>query len=104
MDLFEIVSSFIPDEQKDNIKSQIDGEVGQLVKEREAQLKTELSTKFQINFHEEDVEKAYRNKVFVKKDVLEAQKNEYEAKISNKLKATEYETKIADYETKFKGF
>ena len=69
--LFEIVSSFIPDEQKDDIKSKIDGELSNLIKGRDVELKKEMSGKYGVDFFEEDVNKAFTNKTFVKKDIYE---------------------------------
>lgn len=71
MDLFEIVSSFIPDEQKADIKAKIDGEIESIAKSNETKLKKELSKKYGVNLFEEDVEKAFSETQFVKKDKVE---------------------------------
>ena len=67
--IFEIVSSLIPEEQKDDIKSKIDG----AVKENITQVKKELSAKYDVDFFTEDIDKAYSNKHFVKKDLLDVE-------------------------------
>lgn len=71
MDLFEIVSSFVPDEQKADIKAKIDGEIENIAKSNETKLKKELSKKYGVNLFEEDVEKAFSETLFVKKDKVE---------------------------------
>ena len=76
MDLFEIVSSFIPDEQKDDIKSKIDGQLEVITKGNETKIKKELSKKFGVNLFEEDVEKAFSETVFVKKEKLDTTNQE----------------------------
>lgn len=63
--LFEIVSSFIPDEQKADIEAQFNGE---FTKTQNA-LKKDLSKTYGVNFFEEDVNKAFDNKAFVKQDL-----------------------------------
>jgi len=74
--LFEVISSFIPDEQKDDIKSKIDGEVSAIIKDNSKVLKRELSSKYGVNLFEEDVTKAYTNDKFVAKDLLLEKDNE----------------------------
>lgn len=76
MDLFEIVSSFIPDEHKADIKAKIDGEVGGIVKNKETEVRKTLSKKYGVNLFEDDTEKAFSESLFVRKDVLETTKNE----------------------------
>lgn len=71
MDLFEIVSSFIPDEQKADIKAKIDGQVDLIVKNNEKVVKKDISKKYGVNFFEEDLEKAFSDSLFVKKEVVE---------------------------------
>lgn len=78
MDLFEIVSSFIPDEQKADIKAKIDGELGNLTKSKETEIRKTLSKKYGVNLFEEDTEKAFSESLFVKKEVLETTRNEME--------------------------
>lgn len=93
--IYDLVSSLIPDEQKDDIKSQIDG---LLEKEKSAsnnKLKKELSTTYGVNFFEEDITKAYSESAYVKKDKFE------ELQTTLNAQTTELEglrTKDFDYE------
>lgn len=98
--LFEIVSSFIPEEQKDDIKSKIDGEIDKALKEKETTLKRELSKTYGVNLFEEDVEKAYGNDKFIKKESYNTKVNEYEEQL--KALKGEVETFKQENET-FKG-
>lgn len=93
MDLFEIVSSFIPDEQKADIKAKIDGQVDLIVKNNEKVVKKDISKKYGVNFFEEDLEKAFSDSLFVKKEVVENAIQE-NARITKELadKAKEVET------------
>ena len=75
MELFEIVSSFIPDEQKADIKAKIDGQVDLIVKNNEKVVTKDISKKYCVNFFEEELDKAVRDLLFVKKEV-EAYKEE----------------------------
>ncbi|MDY0141639.1 MAG: hypothetical protein RBR97_07090 [Bacteroidales bacterium] len=68
MNLFEIVGSYIPDEQKANIKAKIDGEIVNITKGNEAKLKKDLSEKYGVNLFEEDVEKAFSETAYIRKD------------------------------------
>lgn len=70
--LFEIVEAHLPDEQKDDIKSKIDGAVSSLIEENSKTLKKDLSSKYGVNFFEEDVNKAFDNKSFIKREMYEA--------------------------------
>ena len=66
MDLFEIVSSFIPDEQKADIKAKIDGELGNLTKSKETEVKKKhYLKKFGVNLFEEDLLKKRLVKVYL---------------------------------------
>jgi len=76
MDLFEIVSSFIPDEQKADIKAKIDGELGGLIKNKETEVRKTLSKKYGVNLFEDDTEKAFSESLFVKKEALETIRQE----------------------------
>lgn len=76
MDLFEIVSSFIPDEQKADIKAKIDGELGGLIKNKETEVRKTLSKKYGVNLFEDDAEKAFSESLFVKKETLETIRQE----------------------------
>ena len=76
--VFEIVGSLIPDEQKDDIKSKIDGAVNELVKEREIELKKTLSRELGLNLFEKDVEKVFENKNFIRVEKHEELANKYQ--------------------------
>lgn len=94
-DLFEIVSSYIPEEQKDDIKSKIDGKIGEIVKERSTETKRELSKKLGINLFEEDVDKVFSESKFVKKDAYTQLEQTYKAK---ETELTELQSKVKTYE------
>ncbi len=98
--LYDIVSSFIPEEQKDDIKSKIDGVVDKALKDRDIALKRELSKTYGVNLFEEDVEKAFGNDKFVKKESYDEKMSEYETQL-NELK-TELDTTRQE-NTTFKG-
>lgn len=85
--IFDVISSFIPDEQKDNIKSKIDGELNAIVKENSKVLKRELSSKYGVNLFEEDVTKAFTNDKFVAKDTLIEKDNQLKT-LQEQLEAT----------------
>lgn len=91
--VFEIVGSLIPDEQKDDIKSKIDGVVNELVKEREIELKKTLSRELGLNLFEKDVEKVYANDNFVRAEKfkeLETTLNEIKPQYEQLLKDKDY--------------
>lgn len=85
--LFEIVSSFIPEEQKADIKASFDGEYEKSLGQHLTQTKKELSSKFRVNFFEEDLSKAFED--FVDKTVYK----ELETKYGNSLTELENLTK-----------
>lgn len=95
--IFEIVSSLIPDEQKDDIKSKIDGELKSVIATQDKQIKKELSSKYKINFFEEDITKAYNGDTFIQKSVYDELENEIK---SLKEGATNFETEIKGYQDK----
>ena len=94
MDLFEIVSSFIPDEQKADIKAKIDGELAGITKKSETAVKKDLSKRYGVNFFEDDVSKAFTDTLFVRKETYEATLGDLE---SHKKKLTNYEKEIDGY-------
>lgn len=65
--LFEIVGSFIPEEQKADIKALFDGEYNKGLVQHETQVKKDLSSKFKVNLFEEDITKAFSETNFVDK-------------------------------------
>lgn len=84
--LFEVVSSLIPDEQKEEIKAKLDNATQEVIKEREKEVKIELSKKFGVNFLEPDVNKAFNNERFVLREELKQKEESYLAQL-NELKA-----------------
>lgn len=93
--VFEIVGSLIPDEQKADIKAKIDGAVSEVVKERETEVKRELSEKFGVNLFEKDIEKAFTNDKFVRKELLDKKLQEVdEFKKQFEQEKTTYEERI----------
>lgn len=98
--LLEIVSSFIPEEQKADIESKINGEVENIVKARETETRKELSSKYGVNFFEEDVNKAFDTKAFVRKDLfVEKEKSYNDLKETHDNYVKEQEAKASEYET-----
>lgn len=78
--IFDIVSSLIPDEQKADIEAKLGGAVESIVKGKVTDVKKELSSKYKVNLFEEDLTKAYTNDNFVAKVQLdEINKNLYTA-------------------------
>jgi predicted methyltransferase len=76
-DIFEIVSSYIPDEQKADVKAQIDGELANGKKK----ILKEISSEYKIDFFQSDLGDQLAKKEFVDKGKLEEYKNkvkEYE--------------------------
>lgn len=106
--IFDIVSSYIPEEQRADIKAKIDGTIGAVVKERDKIVKRELSEKYKVNFFEEDINKAFENDNFIPKTKLEEVLNEKEqlAKSLEELNTfkTEYEQLKGNYEKETKFF
>lgn len=69
--LFEVVGSLIPDEQKADVEAKFNGVLENVLKEREVEFKKELSEKYDVNLFEEDLDKAYLNKNFVRSEKFE---------------------------------
>lgn len=68
----------LPDEQKQEVDRYIETSISQAVESKTKELKKELSTKYQINFFEEDLEKAYAGDKYIPKGVFEEKLNEFE--------------------------
>lgn len=66
----DIVSSLIPEEQQADIIAQIDGELTKLVDKTTTGVKKELSSKYKVNFFEEDITKAFNESAYVSKESL----------------------------------
>lgn len=68
----------LPDEQKQEVDRYIETSINQAVESKTKELKKELSTKYQINFFEEDLEKAYAGDKYIPKGLFEEKLNEFE--------------------------
>lgn len=84
MNIYDIIEGFIPQEQKDDVKSKIDGILEKELSKKELALKKDLSTKYGVDFFQEDVNKAFDNKTFVKKELFEKTVQEKEELLSQK--------------------
>lgn len=67
----DIVSSLIPEEQQADIIAKIDGEITKLVDKTTTGVKKELSSKYKVNFFEEDITKAFNESAYVNKALLD---------------------------------
>lgn len=74
----DTILSSLPDEQKQEVDRYIETSISQAVESKTKELKKELSTKYQINFFEEDLEKAYAGDKYIPKGVFEEKLNEFE--------------------------
>lgn len=95
--LLEIINQYVPDTEQESINSLI----GEEIRQREERLKIDLSKKYSVNFQEEDVEKAFSNKNFVRKSEYEgllAQNQEYETKL------TEFNEQVTTFEKEKETF
>lgn len=66
--LFDIVKSYIPEDKQADIKAKIGGNLETTLANREKEIKRELSSKFKVDLFAEDIEKAYKNNAFIKKE------------------------------------
>lgn len=69
--LFDIVRSYIPEDQVTDIKSKFDGELKRVSGKTETNVRKELSEKYKVNFFEEDVTKAFSETNFVTKELYD---------------------------------
>lgn len=97
--IFDIISSLIPEEQHADIKAKIDGEVNNLLNEKEVSLKKSLSEMYKVNFFEEDIDKAFTEKNFVRKDAFKIKDEELQKAL---VREQELSTKINEFETQLK--
>ena len=74
----DTILSSLPDEQKQEVDRYIETSISKAVESKTKELKKELSTKYQINFFEEDLEKAYAGDKYIPKGVFEEKLNEFE--------------------------
>lgn len=70
MSLLEKLMPLIPEDKQPDIKALIDGEIQALAKETETNVRKEISKTYGINVFEKDVDKAFSNDRFVKKEVV----------------------------------
>lgn len=101
--LFEIVGSLIPDEQKADIKAKFDGELTKTLNDNEIKLKRELSSKYNVDLFEDDIEKSYKNKNFIRKEKYDEdikELNDLKALVeANETTTKELQEKLNGYET-----
>lgn len=84
MNIYDIIDGFIPQEQKDDVKSKIDGLLEKELSKKELAVKKDLSTKYGVDFFQEDVNKAFDNKTFIKRELFEQTVQEKEELINQK--------------------
>lgn len=70
MSLLEKLMPLIPEDKQPDIKALIDGELQAVAKETETTVRKEISKTYGINVFEKDVDKAFNNDRFVKKEVV----------------------------------
>jgi iron-sulfur cluster repair protein YtfE (RIC family) len=70
MSLLEKLMPLIPEDKQPDIKALIDGELQAVAKETETTVRKEISKTYGINVFEKDVDKAFSNDRFVKKEVV----------------------------------
>lgn len=70
MSLLEKLMPLIPEDKQPDIKALIDGELQAVAKETETAVRKEISKTYGINVFEKDVDKAFSNDRFVKKEVV----------------------------------
>ena len=66
--IIAIVQSYIPEDKQADIKAKIGGNLETTLANREKEIKRELSSKFKVDLFAEDIEKAYKNNAFIKKE------------------------------------
>src|SRR5690554_7013620 len=70
MSLLEKLMPLIPEDKQPDVKALIDGEIQTVAKETETAVRKEISKTYGINVFEKDVDKAFSNDRFVKKEVV----------------------------------
>lgn len=90
--LFTIVESYIPEDKQADVKAKFGGKLEAAFADREKEIKRELSSKFKVDLFAEDIEKAYKNNAFIKKEdydkvVEENKKTLTDLEALNKTKA-----------------
>lgn len=96
MSLLEKLMPLIPEEKQPDIKALIDGELQALAKETETNVRKEISKTYGINVFEKDVDKAFSNDRFVKKEVV-AEKEQTINTLNEQLQTVQSE--LVNYKT-----
>ena len=96
MSLLEKLMPLIPEEKQPDIKALIDGEIEALAKETETNVRKEISKTYGINVFEKDVEKAFSNDRFVKKELV-AEKEQTINTLNEQLQTVQSE--LGNYKT-----
>lgn len=96
MSLLEKLMPLIPEEKQPDIKALIDGELQALAKETETNVRKEISKTYGINVFEKDVDKAFSNDRFVKKEVV-AEKEQTINTLNEQLQTVQSE--LGNYKT-----
>ena len=96
MSLLEKLMPLIPEDKQPDIKALIDGEIEALAKETETNVRKEISKTYGINVFEKDVDKAFSNDRFVKKEVV-AEKEQTINTLNEQLQTVQSE--LGNYKT-----
>jgi hypothetical protein len=96
MSLLEKLMPLIPEEKQPDIKALIDGEIEALAKETETNVRKEISKTYGINVFEKDVDKAFNNDRFVKKELV-AEKEQTINTLNEQLQTVQSE--LGNYKT-----
>lgn len=96
MSLLEKLMPLIPEDKQPDIKALIDGEIEALAKETETNVRKEISKTYGINVFEKDVDKAFSNDRFVKKEVVAEKEQTIEA-LNEQLQTVQSE--LGNYKT-----
>src|SRR5690554_155186 len=96
MSLLEKLMPLIPEDKQPDIKALIDGELQAVAKETETTVRKEISKTYGINVFEKDVDKAFSNDRFVKKEVV-AEKEQTINTLNEQLQTVQ--SKLDNYKT-----
>lgn len=83
--IFEIVKSYIPEDKQADVKAKIGGKLEATLKEKEINVKRELSEKFKVDlfFEGENTEEAYKKSAFVKKELYDKVAKDHTEALAN---------------------
>lgn len=96
MSLLDKLMPLIPEDKQPDIKALIDGELQALAKETETNVRKEISKTYGINVFEKDVDKAFSNDRFIKKEAY-AEKEQEVNTLNEQLQALQGE--LGNYKT-----